>query len=165
MKRFFRVAGFLLTSVCAVSPLFAKAPKVVNGKHFDAAAQAALAAMKARAGEQNIQGVAVVAFAPGDSIQGWLSEMAVIGHLTQSSNGEAGNNLLGIAYAKAAEAANALKDSGTSGKVPMTGEYGWKGGLISKVPGGTIIVAFSGGKQTQDAATAAAGLEVLKNKL
>ena len=54
----------------------------------------------------SIHGVAVVASAPGDVIEGWVSEMAVVGQFTQAPNGDAGNNLLGTAYAKAAEAAN-----------------------------------------------------------
>ena len=73
--------------------------------------------------------------------------------------------MLGIAYAEAEEAADTLKNSGSSGKPQMTGEFGWKGRLITKVPGGTIIASFSGGKQSEDAATAAAGLDVLKSRL
>jgi len=165
MKTSLRLAGLVLAFACGVTPALAKTPKAVNQKHFDSAAQAALAAMSARAAELKIQGVAVVAFAPGDVVERWMSEMAVVGHLTDTSQGAPGDNLLGIAYAKAAEAANTLMNSGTSGKPPMTGEYGWKGGVIAKVPGGSIIVAFSGGTQTSDTSTAEAGLEALKSRL
>jgi hypothetical protein len=144
---------------------WAKGPKPVNAKRFDSAAQAALAAMKQRAAELNIQGVAVVSFAPGDTIQSWSSQMAVVGHMTDHTNGEKGNNLLGIAYAKASEMANTLKDSGTSGRTPMTGEFGWQGGVIAKVPNGYIIVAFSGGKSEDDVQVSKAGLAVLKSHL
>jgi hypothetical protein len=142
-----------------------KGPKPVNAKRFDSAAQAALAAMKQRAAELKIQGVAVVSFAPGDTIQAWSSQMAVVGHMTDHTNGEKGNNLLGIAYAKASEMANTLKDSGTSGRPPMTGEFGWQGGVMARVANGYIIVAFSGGKSEDDVEVSKAGLAVLKARL
>lgn len=137
----------------------------VNAKRFDSAAQAALSAMKARAVELKIQGVAVVAFAPGDTIETWMSQMAVVGHMTDHTNGDKGNNLLAIAYAKASEMANTLKDSGTSGKAPMTGEFGWQGGVMARVADGYIIVAFSGGKSEDDVETSKAGLAILKGRL
>ncbi len=143
----------------------AKTHKAVSGKRFDTAARAALAAMKVRAAALKIQGVAVVAFAPGDSIESWMSEMAVVGHMTDHTNGEKGNNLLAIAYAKASEMANTLKDSGTSGQLPMTGEFGWEGGTMARVPNGYIVVAFSGGRSEDDVATSKAGLAVLEGRL
>ena len=165
MKAYLRVSGLLLPFLLTVVPVNAKTPKAVSAKRFHSAAQAALTAMKARAGELKIQGVAVVTFAPGDAVEGWMSEMAVVGHFTQPSTEDAGNNLLGIAYAKAAAAANTLKDSGTSDQKPMTGEFGWKGGVVATTASGIIIVAFSGGKQSEDAATARVGLELLKDRL
>jgi hypothetical protein len=94
-----------------------------------------------------------------------MSQMAVVGHMTDHLNGEKGNNLLGIAYAKASEMANTLKNSGTSGKPPMTGEFGWQGGVVAKTARGTIIVAFSGGKSEDDVQVSKAGLAVLQSKL
>jgi len=143
----------------------AKSPHAVNARGFDSAAHAALTAMKARAAELKIEGVAVVAFAPGDTIQGWMSQMAVVGHMTDHKNGEKGNNLLAIAYAKASEMADTLKDSGTSGKPPMTGEFGWQGGVVAKTPNGYIIVAFSGGKSEDDVQVSRAGLAILEKRL
>lgn len=143
----------------------AKPPKPVAAKKFDAAARAALTAMKARAAELNISGVAVVAFAPGETIEGWSSEMAVVGHMTDSKASEKGNNLLGIAYAKASEMARTAKDSGTSGLTPMTGEFGWQGGVVAKTEKGFIIVAFSGGKSEDDVQISKAGMSVMKTGL
>jgi hypothetical protein len=161
-----RTLLFLLAFVVFVSASSsAKGSKHVSAKRFDSAAQAALAVMKQRAAELNIQGVAVVSFAPGDTIQNWSSQMAVVGHMTDHTNGEKGNNLLGIAYAKASEMANTLKDSGTSGQPPMTGEFGWQGGVTSRIASGTIIVAFSGGKSEDDIKVSQAGLAVLKGRL
>ena len=123
------------------------------------------AAMKQRAAELKIQGVAVVSFAPGDTIQAWSSQMAVVGHMTDHLNGEKGNNLLAIAYAKASEMANTLKDSGTSGRTPMTGEFGWQGGVTARTVKGYIIVAFSGGKSEDDVEVSKAGLAILRARL
>jgi hypothetical protein len=143
----------------------AKPPKPVAAKKFDAAAKSALAAMKARAAELNISGVAVVAFAPGDSVEGWTSQMAVVGHMVDPKASAQGNNLLGIAYAKAAEMARTAKDSGTSGLTPMTGEFGWQGGVVLKTDKGLVIVAFSGGKSEDDVQVSKAGLAILKSAL
>jgi ABC-type Fe3+-hydroxamate transport system substrate-binding protein len=168
MKTVLRYSLIAITlSVLVAGPAVAsaKGPKPVSGKKFDAAAQAALEAMKAKAAELKIQGVAVVSFAPGDTIESWTSQMAVVGHMTDHLNGEKGNNLLAIAYAKASEMANTLKDSGTSGKPPMTGEFGWQGGVVAKTARGTIIVAFSGGKSEDDVQVSKAGLALLQSKL
>ncbi|HEY3704080.1 MAG TPA: hypothetical protein VGL22_03410 [Terracidiphilus sp.] len=155
----------VLVLILIAVPSWAKGPKPVSAKRFESAAQAALEAMKKRAAELNIQGVAVVSFAPGDTIQNWSSQMAVVGHMTDHTNGDKGNNLLGIAYAKASEMANTLKDSGTSGRTPMTGEFGWQGGVTTRIPGGAIIVAFSGGKSEDDVEVSKAGLAILKARL
>jgi hypothetical protein len=163
--RFWWIAVVLGAMLAGPAGATAKGPKPVSGKKFDAAAQAALAAMKAKAAELKIQGVAVVSFAPGDTIEGWMSQMAVVGHMTDHASGPKGNNLLGIAYAKASEMANTLKNSGTSGKPPMTGEFGWQGGVLAKTARGTIIVAFSGGKSEDDVQVSKAGLSVLQSKL
>ena len=131
--------------------------------NFDALATQALAAMKQRAEELKIQGVAVVAYAPGDAVQSWSSKMLVVGSLKSapSSPNAKGNNLLGIAYSKAAEMADTLKNSGTSGRAPLTGEYGWEGGVVAKGKAGFLIVAFSGGASAQDVQVSRAGLAIL----
>jgi hypothetical protein len=143
----------------------ASAPKAPSAKKFDALANAALDAMKMRAAELKISGVAVVSYAEGDTIQGWTSKMAVVGRMKDPAASEKGNNLLGIAYAKAAEMADTLEDSGTAKRPPMTGEFGWQGGVIAKVKTGYLIVAFSGGKSEDDVQVSKAGLEVMKPSL
>jgi hypothetical protein len=144
----------------------AKAPKPVSAKTFDGLANAALAAMQKRAAEVKITGVAVVAYAQGDSIQGWTSKMAVVGRMKDAPSAtDKGNNLLGIAYAKAAEMADTLQDSGTAKRPSMTGEFGWQGGVMARVKTGYVIVAFSGGKSEDDVEVSRAGLAVLKGGL
>jgi len=122
--------------------------------------------MKQRAAELNIGGVAVVAYAPGYTIQAWTSRMAVVGRMKDPPSATSkGNNLLGIAYAKAAEMADTIQDSGTSNRPPMTGEFGWQGGVVAHGKTGYIIVAFSGGKSEDDVQVSRAGLAVLKPAL
>jgi len=108
----------------------------------------------------------VVSYAQGDTIQGWTSKMAVVGRMKDAPSAtEKGNNLLGIAYAKSAEMADTLENSGTAKRLPMTGEFGWQGGVIARVKTGFAIVAFSGGKSEDDVQVSKAGLEVLKGAL
>jgi hypothetical protein len=150
--------------IASVTVASGKAPKPVSAKQFDTAARAALAAMKTRATELQINGVAVVALVPGERVESWQSQMAIVGYMTDHKS-EKGNNLLGIAYAKAAEMADTLKDSGTAGRPPMTGEFGWQGGVVWRTARGVVIVAFSGGKSEDDVSVSRSGLEVMKAHL
>ena len=61
--------------------------------------------------------------------------------------------------------AETLKNSGSAGRPPMTGETGWQGGLIKKGQAGYLIAAFSGGPSESDLKVSQAGLEVLVGKL
>lgn len=144
----------------------ASAGGAASAKSFDAAADAALIAMRRRAVELNIGGVAVVATFEGEKIEGWSSKMAVVGRMKdEPSAAGKGSNLLAIAYAKAAEMADTLKDSGSQVRPPMTGEFGWSGGVIVAGRSGYLIAAFSGGKSEDDVKVSQAGVAVLKTKL
>jgi hypothetical protein len=132
---------------------------------FAGVADTALAAMTRRAEELRITGVAVVAFIEGDTARSWSSKMVVVGTLTNPPTAaNRGNNLLAIAYTKAAEMAETLKDSGRAGRPPMTGETGWEGGLIRKTANGYALAAFSGGPSASDLKVSQAGLDVLLGK-
>ena len=61
--------------------------------------------------------------------------------------------------------ADTLENSGTAKRVPMTGEFGWQGGLVIRVKTGYLIVAFSGGKSEDDVEVSRSGVEVLKGAL
>ena len=143
----------------------APAPKIPGG--FERIADQALQAMKLRADELKIKGVAVVAYSPGDSIVSWSSKMVVVGHLATEPTkpDDHGLNLLGIAYAKAAEMADTLKDSGSKVRPPKTGEYGWPGGVIIRGKTGILIAAFSGGPSEDDVKVSKAGLDILASAL
>jgi hypothetical protein len=164
MKRRF-AAGMLLTTAMALAAGAANSPKPVDAKKLDTLETQAIEAMKAKAAALNIQGVAVVNYAPGDTVQAWISKMAVVGRMIDPKASANGNNLLGIAYAKSAEMADTLQDSGTAKRPPMTGEFGWQGGVIAQVKSGHIIVSFSGGKSEDDVEVCKAGLEVMKKGL
>lgn len=144
----------------------AKLGGTVLATSFDAAADAALLAMRRRAVELNIGGVAVVAYFEGDKIQDWTSKMAVVGRMKdEPTSASKGSNLLAIAYAKAAEMADTLKDSGSQVRPPLTGEFGWSGGVIVHGRRGYLIAAFSGGQSEDDVKVSRAGVEVMRTKL
>jgi len=133
---------------------------------FDKAAGDALSAMKQRATELNIKGAAVVAFISGDEVTGWESKMVVVGaHRNDPTANNRGANLIAIAYSKASEMADTLKNSGSAGRPRMDGETGYRGGLIQKVKTGYVIAAFSGGPDSEDLKVSRAGLDVLAGHL
>jgi len=141
-------------------------PPSSAGAGFDKAANEALAAMKKRAGELGIGGVAVVAWFEGDSIRSWNSKMVVVGrYKDEPSADNKGANLLAIAYAKASEMADTLKASGSHTRPTMTGEFGWPGGFIVRGKTGYCIAAFSGGKSEDDVRTSEEGAVALCNAL
>jgi hypothetical protein len=147
----------------AVAQTGANAPQsVLESKSFDATSDAALAAMKVQATKMGVGGVAVVAYFEGDTIQSWSSKMIVVGRYKDDPTAtDKGSNLLGIVYAKAAEMADTHQDSGSGTRSPMTGEYGWKGGVIARGKAGYWIAAFSGGKSEDDVKISREGLAKL----
>lgn len=169
MKRQMTAISIIISVCLALSVIpahAAHAPKPPSPKKFDHLANAAFAAMQKRAAELNVTGVAVVSYAQGDTIRGWTSKMLVVGRMQDAPTASSkGNNLLGIAYAKASEMALTLQDSGTAQRPPMTGEFGWRGGVIAHGKTGYIIVAFSGGKSEDDVQVSHAGLALLQPEL
>ncbi len=175
MKKLLSIALMIFTLSLAAQAPYAvasdpasppKTSKPVSAKKFDALAISALNAMRQRAAELKVTGVAVVAYAQGETIHGWSSRMTVVGKMKDPPSAtEKGNNLLGIAYAKASEMADTLQNSGTATRPPMTGEFGWQGGVVAKVKAGYVIVAFSGGKSEDDVQVSTAGLAILKAAL
>jgi hypothetical protein len=151
---------FLITmAVIATSSLHAGAPSDPGArgeKIFQKHAEDCLEVIERAVREMKVQGVAVVAFIPGDSAESWISKMRVVGTLT---NGSA--NFLAIAYSKAAEMADTYKNSGSGAREPLHGEFGYQGGVIKKVGSGTILAVFSGATGEQDAELAGMGVEWL----
>lgn len=127
---------------------------------FGETAAKALDAMVKEAEARNMKGVAAVAFVAGDKTQGWISQMRVVDAMVL---GKA--NVLGVAYCKLAEMADTLKDSGSKVRPTLHGELGYRGGAIRKVPGGYLLAAFSGGKDTDDLVVANVGLDVLEQAI
>lgn len=167
MRRF--ILGTLLVlpawplgGTAQVAPAPASQPQAA-APSFDTAATQALAAMRARADELHITGVAVVATFEGETIQSWSSKMVVVGRYKDDPKADdKGVNLLGVAYAKAAQMADTHKNSGTQTRKPLTGEFPWNGGVIERGRTGYLIAAFSGGASEDDLKVAQAGLAKLK---
>lgn len=159
-----------LSLAALISPAFGvaqpdrDAPKsTATPNDFGITADAALAAMRVRAQELGVSGVAVVAYFEGETIQAWSSKMIVVGkYRVEPTASDKGSNLLAIAYTKAAEMADTHKDSGSGVRPPMTGEYGWNGGVIALGKTGYLIAAFSGGKSEDDVTISREGLTKLK---
>jgi hypothetical protein len=157
------VALAAMLALCTLTTLSQKAPKPMSAKKLDALEQTALTAMKAKAAELKVTGVAVASFAPGETVEEWTSKMAVVGRMTDPAATDGrGNNMLGIAYDKSAEMARTHVNSGTSPCKAMVAEFCWQGGAIEKVKGGWAIVAFSGATGEQDFQVSQAGLAAMK---
>lgn len=153
-------------NIAELDPEYQHPPAPSQGAIFDYLADSALAAMKKRAEELGIGGVAVVAYFDGDQIKSWRSKLVVVGRMKDEPTADnKGANLIGIAYAKAAEMADTLKNSGSNVRPPMVGEFGWTGGVIERGKNGYIIAAFSGGKSEQDVQVSHAGVDQLKTVL
>ncbi len=150
------VAFFLLAIGCDGDR---DGPAAAAGVDFARTADQALEAMRTRATAMKVNGAAVVIHIAGEVTTGWESRMVVVGSFMPKGE----TNVLAIAYTKAGEMADTLKDSGTSTpeRVVKRGENGWKGGVIRKVPGGYVLAAFSGGKSEDDVAISKEGLEIL----
>ncbi len=141
-------------------------PAAPSPQDFDELADLALVAMRKLAVELNIKGVALVAHAPGDTVTGWSSKMAVVGiRIRPASATKSAANLLAIAYSKAAEMADTLQHSGSSGRAPFSGELGYGGGRMARGKTGILLAAFSGGPAEDDAKVSQAGLDVFAGKL
>ncbi len=134
---------------------------------FDRTADRALLAMEKRAHELGIQGVAVVAYFDGDSVRSWVSKMIVVGSGVedQPAQNQKVSNLLAVAYSKASEMADTLKNSGSHVRPPLTGEFGWNGGAIARGKHGYLVASFSGGKGDQDFSVSTAGIAEMKKSL
>ncbi|MDX2187184.1 MAG: hypothetical protein SFV32_09645 [Opitutaceae bacterium] len=131
-----------------------------SASEIEARTARGIAAMRAEAEARHLNGVAVIAFFEGDSPKGWVSHMAVVGSLRNSPPaGDQVANLLAIAYQKAGESADSLKDSGKAGRKLLVGETGWGGSRIKPAPGGHWVAAFSGGKDSDDQLVSDAGIE------
>ncbi len=106
-----------------------------------------------------MQGVAMVAYIPGDQTTTWTSKMKVVGKLADDKV-----NLLGIVYTKAGEMAVTLEDSGDESRKEIRGEFGYRGGTIVRIDSGYLMVAFSGGPADDDVAVSKIGLNWLSQK-
>ena len=153
------LALFVLFTLACAPSLSAAEPQPAEAG-FSRAAATALNEMKAQAETRKMSGAAVVAYIPGDKTTGWISRMQVVGSFVLGKQ-----NVLGVAYTKAAEMADTLQNSGGGSRPPYKGEFGYKGGVIQKTASGYLLAVFSGGKSEDDVAVAQAGLAKLAKEL
>ena len=153
-------SGLYLTTMAQTDTAGSDKTKPMKGnkgeKIFIEQADKCLALIEQVAQKLSIKGTAVMAYIPGEVTESWISKMKVVGNFTSGDS-----NTLGIAYTKASEMADTFKDSGSGIRKPLTGEYGWQGGLIKKVDSGYILAVFSGGSGEQDVAVSKEGLDLL----
>jgi type 1 glutamine amidotransferase len=147
--------------IARMDPVFLRGPSSAGS--FDNFASGALEAMRKRAEQLGIGGVAVVAYFEGEQVHGWQSRMLVVGRMRDEPTADSkGNNLLAFASQKAAEMADTLKNSGTQPAPLLNGELGWQGGVIARGRNGYLIAAFSGGKSEDDVQVSQAGIAALQ---
>jgi len=120
---------------------------------------ASLTAMELKSKEMKIRGVGIIAFLE-DGKANWVSKMKVMGAL---KNEEV--NFLAVAYSKAGEMVDTLKNSGTCDRMPLLGEFNFIGGVIEKVKNGYVLAVFSGATGEEDTVVAELGLEFILSKL
>jgi hypothetical protein len=116
---------------------------------------ASLSVMERKSKEMKIIGVGIIAF-----LENWVSKMKVMGALKNEKV-----NFLAVAYSKAGEMVDTLKNSGTSDRTPLLGEFNFIGGVIEKVSNGYVLAVFSGATGEEDTVVAKLGLEFILSKL
>lgn len=139
-------------------------------KEFEEFVEVVLLKMKNKAEEIGIIGVALISYIDNSSSDKWISKMQIVNSMKllpekDNENRKFGVNLIAIAYSKAAEMVDTLKNSGTGLRKPMKGEFGYKGGLIKKLKAGYILIAFSGGSEEEDLVVSMTALEYLNNNI
>lgn len=126
---------------------------------FASQADQCLQTMKIRAEQMHIQGVGLVAYYNSKTAN-WTSKMVVMGALKNETV-----NFLSVAYSKAGEMIDTFQNSGTTARVPLLGEFNFKGGVISKVQENYVLVVFSGASGEEDTIVAQQGLDFLLSTL
>jgi hypothetical protein len=120
---------------------------------------ASLSVMERKSKEMKIIGVGIIAFLEYGK-ENWVSKMKVMGALKNEKV-----NFLAVAYSKAGEMVDTLKNSGTSDRTPLLGEFNFIGGVIEKVSNGYVLAVFSGATGEEDTVVAKLGLEFILSKL
>ncbi|SFV02179.1 hypothetical protein [Butyrivibrio sp. INlla21] len=118
--------------------------------------------MKNKAHDMGIKGVAVASVLnKGESVD-WIGEMKVV---DTPFNFNEGWNLVGIAWAKCAEAMATEADSGNPDHKAILGECGFVGGAYEEYKGYKMSFAFSGALSEEDLEVAKYGIEKMKQEL
>lgn len=119
-----------------------------------------LSGMAQRARAVPTPGVAVVGVLERAGSLDWITAHRVVDRLTRAPDAGRPANFFAVAYAKAGEMMDTLKDSG--GREPILGETGFRGGAILPHGAGYVLSAFSGGTSQQDYDIAAWAVQRLR---
>lgn len=141
------IATIIMTTSIKASAQTMSKDQIKAEKIFITHADEALQIMKQEAQRMNIKGAGLVCFIPGDATQSWVSKMIVAG-----ATGNEGYNFIAIAYSKASEMAETLKNSGSKVRPVKVGEFDYIGGVIKKVDSGYLLSTFSGASGEDDLA-------------
>ena len=139
------MATILMTTSINASAQNISKEQIKAQKIFITHADETLQIMKQEAQRMNIKGVGLVCFIPGDETQSWVSKMIIAG-----ATGNEGYNFIAIAYSKASEMAETLKNSGSKVRPAKVGEFDYIGGIIKKVDSGYLLSTFSGASGEDD---------------
>ena len=142
---------------------------------LDCVKSVALAAMVGKAKKLGVSGVAVVqVILPPEegedegSLVVWDPLAVVVGRFYREADpdkgeGDTGANYYNVAFSKLGEQLETTLPSGTAGRPPRKGEFGYRGGEVYVLEDGTELHAtFSGGTEDQDVQIATAGMEKLR---
>lgn len=119
----------------------------------------ALDAMKAKAVEMGIEGVATASFLDNGKEYDWVGEMAVVG---TTCNLREGWDLVAIAWSKAGEVIVSHADSGDPNRKKIMGELGFTGGAYDEHKGCKLAFSFSGATSEEDLEVAKFGIAKMK---
>lgn len=120
----------------------------------------ALDAMKKKAEDMGITGVATASFLDAGEDIDWVGEMKVVGTPYKL---EEGWNLVAIAWSKCGEVIATCADSGNPDHKKIMGEFGFVGGAYGEHKGCKMAFAFSGALSEEDLEVAKYGIEVMKS--
>lgn len=134
----------------------------MTNQELKLALENALEAMKAKALEMKIQGVAAAAVLNRGEESDWIGEMKVVETPNNFTNGW---NLVAIAWSKCGEVIATKADSGNPEHRKILGELGFDGGAWCEYNGVQMAFAFSGARSQEDYAVAKYGIEKMKEAL
>ncbi|MFC1700471.1 hypothetical protein ACFLZ4_02425 [Patescibacteria group bacterium] len=134
------------------------------------AQQAAAETIRRVATQMGLQGVGgALVVLDGETV--WNPTLVVVGNFQRGpdpNRGEddTGTNYAAVGFSKLAEMIDTEKNSGTQrDRKPKKGEFGYLGGVMSRIDNMLILTFFSGGTENEDNRVAKPALNTLRDVL